>query len=45
MKEEDDRKKEAELQRRLNEKAEADEENEQGELLFRSEALETRELA
>jgi hypothetical protein len=43
MKEEDDRKKEAELQRRLNEKAEADEENEQGEFLFRSEAFETRE--
>ena len=41
MKEEDDRKKEAELQRRLNEKAEADEENEQGEFLFRSEAFET----
>ncbi len=45
MKEEDDRKKEAELQRRLNEKAEADEENEQGEFLFRSEAFETRESA
>jgi hypothetical protein len=34
IKEEDDRKKEAELQRRLNEKAEADEENEQGEFFI-----------